>query len=74
MKKIILEEVVSSNIKKIGFDSEENKLYVQYTSGLYVYENVNKDLFEAFKQAESKGKFINENIKGKYEFKKLINQ
>lgn len=72
MKKINLEEVVSSNIKKIGFDPEENKLYIQYTSGIYVYDNVSKDLFEALKQAESKGKFVSENIKGKYVFKKLI--
>lgn len=72
MKEIKLEEVISSNIKKIGFDPEENKLYIQYASGIYAYDNVNKDLFEALKQAESKGKFVSENIKGKYVFKKLI--
>ena len=64
-----LKEVVSSNINKVGYDN--NTLYVQYKSGVtYKYKNFPQNLYESFLEAESKGKFMNSEVKGKYEYEK----
>lgn len=62
--------VESSNIKSIGFDEEKHILYVRFVGStrLYCYENVLKEVFDAFTIAESKGKFFFENIKNKYAY------
>lgn len=62
-------KVKSSNVVAVGW--EENKLYVQYPGGIYSYENVSKDLYEKLLNAESKGKFLNEEIKNKFKFMKV---
>ncbi len=47
-------------------------LYVRFTSGgEYVYFGVPIEVFTAFAQAESAGKFLAAEIKGKFEFQKL---
>lgn len=62
-----LKQVQSSNIKAIGYEGK--KLIIQYNSGAtYVYNNVPRALFEALTNAESKGKFVNENIKSFFDF------
>lgn len=59
--------VNSSNIKSIGYDGTD--LYVEYLSGsVYQYKNVPQGQFESLKTAESKGRFMNENIKGKFNY------
>lgn len=63
-------KVNSSNVIAIGHDS--NDLYVEYASGTYVYENVSKELFEELKKAESKGRFMSENIKGVFKYHRLV--
>jgi hypothetical protein len=50
--------VESSNIKAIGYDKPTRKLRIQFKSGLYEYVNVEKQLFDGFLEAESKGKFF----------------
>lgn len=64
-------KVESSNVIAIGHDG--NDLYVEYASGIYKYNNVPKALYEKFLKAPSKGKFMNEEIKDKYEYVKFIN-
>lgn len=64
-------EVKSSNIKAI--DYEKNDLLVEYLSGTkYRYKNVPKELYEEFINAESKGRFMNSNIKGKFEYERAL--
>ena len=64
-------DVDSSNIEAIGFDDEDDSLFVRFNSGQeYVYYNVPEETFEAFKDADSKGKFLNEHVKGTYEYAK----
>jgi len=47
-------------------------LRVFFISGLtYDYINVPKELYDRLRQAFSKGKFLNEHIKGKYPFEKV---
>ena len=68
---MLLTEVNSSNIRAIGH--EDNNLIVQYKSGVkYLYENVSTDTFNELLNAESKGSFMNKNIKNKYPYRKLV--
>ena len=65
-----LREVLSSNIRKIGHDG--TNLIVEYMSGAqYRYKGVPKEVFNEMLSAESKGRFMNANIKGKYEFERI---
>ena len=65
-----LNEVVSSNIKKIGYEGTD--LIVEYKSGVqYRYKDVPQELYEGLSQAESKGRFMNANIKGKFEYERI---
>lgn len=63
-------QVDSTNIKRAGY--ENNKLYVEYDTGLYEYKDVPEALFTELMNAPSKGKFINSRIKYKYECMKVI--
>lgn len=68
--------VESSNIVSIGYENHEDdmkaELHVQFKSGAeYVYHDVPQDMVQEFLNADSKGKFLNERIKGLYEFHKL---
>jgi len=38
---------------------------------IYDYKGITKELYEKFKNAFSKGKFLNEEIKGHYAFEKI---
>jgi hypothetical protein len=69
MKNIQFTQVQSSNIISIGHDG--TNLYVNYKSGTYKYENVDKSVYESLISSESKGRFMNENIKGKYTYSRL---
>lgn len=65
-----LVEVISSNIKRIGYD--EKKLIVEYKSGAkYFYKNVPRNLYKKLLESESKGRFMNSEIKGHYEYEKF---
>ena len=66
-----LKKVESSNIESVGFDAS-GELFVKYKGGtLYKYKNVPEKLVEDFMKAESKGKFMNSQIKNKYEYEKV---
>jgi hypothetical protein len=60
----------SSNIAKFGYGS--TTLSVQFKNGgRYEYLDVPITLFADMKAAESKGRFLNENVKGSYAFRKV---
>lgn len=69
MTNIQFTEVKSSNIISVGHDG--TNLYVNYKSGTYKYENVDKSVYESLLSSESKGRFMNENIKGKYSYSRV---
>lgn len=72
MKELNLKDVQSSNIEKIGYNEEFKNLYIKYKSGrVYAFENVPKELYESLDKAESKGSFMNSNIKNKFNYKLL---
>lgn len=65
-------KVESSNINAVGYDTSFGGLVVEYKSGTkYMYEKVPYELYENLLKAESKGRFVNENVKGKFEFRRI---
>lgn len=61
----------SSQVDSIEYFADDKKMRVVFKTGAtYDYFNVPKDVYERAEQAESIGKFINSEIKGKYEYKK----
>ena len=62
--------VVSSNIKSIGW--EDGTLEVEFNSGaVYRYNNVGETVYTTFLEAQSKGKYFAQYIKGTFEAEKL---
>ena len=63
-------DVVSSNIKSVAYD--DGNLYVVYKSGaMYKYKDVKEEVYKELLSAESKGRYMNSNIKGKYLYEKV---
>ncbi|MFQ5431236.1 MAG: KTSC domain-containing protein [Nitrospinota bacterium] len=61
--------VVSSNVASIGYDENSYTLEVAFHSGgIYQYFDVSPQVFEQFINADSKGKFFHEEIKGIYQY------
>jgi len=65
--------VDSSNIEAIGYDSANQELHVRFSKSgeTYIYYTVEEWVFDEFKRADSKGIYLNTNIKNRYEFGKL---
>lgn len=65
-------DVLSTNIDMIGYDSENSQLHVRFRSGSeYVYNEVPPAVYQEILDADSKGGYLNERIKGRYEFAKV---
>lgn len=66
-----MQYVDSSNIEAIGYCSETQELHVQFlTSGLYVYLEVPEWVYHEFIGADSKGAYLNQNIKNSYQYER----
>jgi hypothetical protein len=65
--------VDSTNLEAIGYNSDTQELHVRFlrSGQTYVYFNVEGWVFLEFMQADSKGTYLNVNIKGRYEYGKL---
>lgn len=62
--------VRSSNVHSIGY--ENGTLFVRFLSGaFYEYYAVPEDVYEAFINAPSKGKFVHYCLKGRYLYKRV---
>ena len=65
-------KVESSNINAVGYDTSFGGLVVEYKNGnKYMYEKVPMEVYDNLMKADSKGRFVNENVKGKFEYKKI---
>jgi hypothetical protein len=61
----------SSVIAAIKYDIPSSTLRIIYVSGVvYDYKNVPEEVYKAMKSSFSKGAFLNQHIKGKYEYEK----
>lgn len=59
--------VTSSMLQAVGYNETEIALYVQFNNGkVYRYADVPADEYEAMKQSESIGKYLNGVIKPNY--------
>ncbi len=67
--------VISSNIKSIGYDEESQILEVEFKDGIYHYFDLPKEVYGALMNARppvySHGKYLDRHIKGKYRYKKI---
>jgi hypothetical protein len=62
----------SSVVAYMKYDAERMALRVRFVSGvLYEYKKVPEKIFKAMKGAVSKGTYLNQHIKGHYDFEKL---
>lgn len=71
MENIIFTPVESSNILSVGYDETTSSMYVKYLSGTYKYDNVKKSTYESLLTSPSKGRFMNQNIKGQYTYSRV---
>ncbi len=71
--KEIMVEINSSNLKKATYNTESNLLTVTFNNGsIYEYYEFPWEKFTKFRMSESQGKFLNTNINGKYNYKKVV--
>lgn len=64
-----MQPVESSNIKAIGWESDE--LWVEFANGLYRYFSVPEDVFKGLQEAESKGAYFQKAVRGAYAYEKI---
>ena len=65
--------VDSSNIEAAGYETDSQELYIRFLKSgeTYVYYNVEEWVFQELLQADSKGQYLNANVKDRYEYAKL---
>jgi hypothetical protein len=69
---MLLRKVDSSAILTVAYDKEEKKLWIRFTSGdLYEYRGVEQQVVQNLLEADSKGHFVHENIKDKYDYERV---
>ncbi len=68
-----MQYVDSTNIEAVGYDAESLELHVRFAGSgdTYAYYNVPDFVYEELMQADSKGVYLNSQIKGTYEYGKL---
>ena len=72
MAEITMVKVVSSNLHSVGYDKDSMIFRVKFNSGtVYDYINVPLSIFNSFMSSNSKGTFLNDKIKGKYNYRQI---
>lgn len=65
-------QIISSNIKSIGYDSSLSLLEIEFNKGgLYQYHNVPTNIFNSLMRTTSKGTFFHQFIERNYRCVKL---
>ena len=65
-------DVVSSNLKSVGYDEGSRVLEIEFRhGGVYQYSGVPPEEHRALMDADSHGKYFAAEIKSRYEFKKV---
>ena len=66
---MIRESVNSSNLRSVGYDSDQLTLEIEFhESGIYQYFGVPDRVFKCLISAQSIGSFFNKEIKDKYQY------
>lgn len=64
--------VSSSNIESIGYDEQNEQVYVRFLNGsLYVYKGVPSHEFENLLNAPSLGSYLHRNYKNVYPYERI---
>lgn len=64
--------VSSSNIESIGYDEQNEQVYVRFLNGsLYVYKSVPLHEFENLRDAPSLGSYLHRNYKNVYPYERI---
>ena len=64
--------VVSSNVESVGYDKENQTVYVKFLGGsTYTYKEVPKHVFEALRDAPSVGSYLNVHYKNVYAYERI---
>lgn len=59
----------SSVVSSFDYDAEHRVLTVVFRSGkVYYYKEVPKQVYIALRSARSKGRFLNQSVKGHYDY------
>lgn len=67
-----MEWVDSSNIEQIGYDVDERELWVRFKSGdTYIYSDVPPATYDDIIRADSKGSYLNREIKPNYAYRRV---
>jgi hypothetical protein len=67
-----MQPVSSSNISAVGYDVENQMVYVQFLNGsIYTYKGVQEHEFENLRTATSVGSYLNRNYKNVYPYEKV---
>ncbi|HEY4942386.1 MAG TPA: KTSC domain-containing protein [Rhizomicrobium sp.] len=57
----------SSNVEQIGFDDQAGEIHVIFKNGRhYIYSPASQEVFDEFRNAPSKGTYLNQVIKPRY--------
>jgi hypothetical protein len=65
-------DVDSTAIREIDYDAQRAKLWVRFVSGeAYVYVGVPAEVGRSFVEADSKGRFFQQQIRDRYPFNRL---
>jgi len=68
-----MNSVESSNVNEINYDSKRNDLLVKFKGGsVYRYFNVPEQKYEKMLNVESKGRYLNAEIKGVFDYQKIF--
>jgi uncharacterized protein (DUF2164 family) len=71
-RRVPLRPARSSSIVHIGYDSDAQRLFLEYAGGrLYEYLDVPEEIYVSLLQAESMGRFVNYAIKPHYYYQEI---
>jgi hypothetical protein len=64
--------IVSTALKSVGYDAVARVLEVELQSGpIHRYFDVPLSVYEALMSAPSKGRYFDDNVQGKYEYRPI---
>ncbi len=69
---MINQMVLSREIEWVGYDHKRSMLQVEFIAGgVYQYDDVPEELYDAFLTADSHGNFFESRIKGRFAYRKV---
>lgn len=70
---ITMHYVDSSSIEAIGYNRDTQELHVRFlrSGATYAYFGVEEWVFDELRQAASKGGYLNDHIRGSYDYSRL---